>query len=114
MMDEVYKQAPDYVGMHFKRHPISFRYGATRPPLDLKRGGYISVQASAFHYCTPRDDNGSWTHIEMMIFDGEGVKTPAAPASWEKYRSHDAEEPYNRIPVCMVNMWIHTIGGVKD
>jgi hypothetical protein len=35
--------------------------------ITCKDGTRISVQASKGHYCEPRDDNGPWTHVEVMM-----------------------------------------------
>lgn len=34
-------------------------------------GFTLSVQASDFHYCTPRSKEGPWTHFEVMLEDYE-------------------------------------------
>lgn len=38
-----------------------------RPPANCKDGFYISIQASAFHYCTPRRSlkDCEYTHLEL-------------------------------------------------
>lgn len=46
-------------------------------------GTQFSVQASRFTYCSPRNDLGPWTSVEVMTLT-EG----AAPKFWE----HDAGE----------------------
>lgn len=35
------------------------------PIVYLKCGGFVSIQASAMHYCTPRADHGPWTEGEI-------------------------------------------------
>lgn len=37
------------------------------PILYLKCGGFVSVQASAAHFSTPRSDHGPWTHWELTL-----------------------------------------------
>jgi hypothetical protein len=34
------------------------------PPIACRNGFFISVQASEHTYCTPRNDEGPWTHVE--------------------------------------------------
>jgi hypothetical protein len=48
---------------HVKFHN---RTGARMPApnITLPDGTLLSVQASAQHYCSPRDDNGPYTHFE--------------------------------------------------
>jgi hypothetical protein len=41
--------------------------------LKLKDGQVISVQASSFHYCLPRENGApAYTHVEVASF-GEGI-----------------------------------------
>lgn len=35
------------------------------PIVKLFDGNRMSVQASAYHYCTPRNDEGPYTHYEV-------------------------------------------------
>ena len=45
-------------------------------PIVCKDGTKISVQASHFHYCSPRTDEGPWTAVEI------GYPTAPVPRSW--------------------------------
>jgi hypothetical protein len=49
--------------------------------ITCRDGTQFSVQASRFTYCTPRNDQGPWTAVEVMTLT-EGV----TPRNWE----HDA------------------------
>ena len=73
-------------------------YKKVQPPVRCNDGFYMSVQASRDHYSVPRNDLGSYTHVEV-----------AGPSEWEDlllpYR--DKSEPaicgmrpmmYGRIP----------------
>jgi hypothetical protein len=49
---------------------ISARFGTARhlkhvPTVKCADGFKMSVQASAFHYCTPRDSEGPWSKVEV-------------------------------------------------
>lgn len=49
---------------------ISARFGTSRhlkhvPVVKCADGLEMSVQASAFHYCTPRDSAGPWSKVEV-------------------------------------------------
>lgn len=37
------------------------------PPVHLACGGFVSIQASAMHYCNPRDDQGPYTEWELGL-----------------------------------------------
>jgi hypothetical protein len=51
------------------------------PAITCRDGTSFSVQASEFTYCTPRNNEGPWTTVEVMTLT-EG----AQPRNWE----HDA------------------------
>lgn len=51
--------------------------------ITCRDGTQFSVQASRFTYCSPRNDQGPWTHVEVMTLT-DGV----TPRNWE----HDAGE----------------------
>ena len=34
--------------------------------ITCRDGARFSIQASHYHYCTPRTDTGPWTHVEVM------------------------------------------------
>jgi hypothetical protein len=36
-------------------------------PIRCNDGVEISVQASKYHYCSPKDSTGPWTHVEVMM-----------------------------------------------
>ena len=49
----------------FTNHPKD-----RNPQIPLpKRGGFLSVQASQYNYCTPREDTGPYTSYEVAYFD---------------------------------------------
>ena len=40
------------------------------PQIPLpKRGGFLSVQASSYHYCSPKEDSGPYISYEVAYFD---------------------------------------------
>jgi hypothetical protein len=48
------------------------------PPLKAEDGFTVSVQASEYHYCTPRQNKGPYTHVEC----GYPSELPVAWADW--------------------------------
>jgi len=42
--------------------PIPYKYGE------------ISIQASEYHYCYPKDDDGPYTQVEVAVFDDKGFR----------------------------------------
>lgn len=39
------------------------------------KDGEMSIQASEFHYCYPKDDYGPYTQVEVAVFDKDGERT---------------------------------------
>ncbi len=72
-----------------------------REPFKCADGSTVSVQGSAFHYCSPRVDNVTYTEVEVMVDN--------APESWEIY---DAGGVYANVPLSMVAELIAARGGL--
>ena len=71
-------------------------------------GFEVSVQASSVHYCTPRDDYGPYTHVELGY--------PNVPvAAWMEY-AEDPDRPtttvYPYVPIEVVEVVLEYHGGV--
>lgn len=56
--------------------------------IRCRDGFSVSVQASRFHYCLPRDNRGPWTHVEL------GFPTRRLP-SLAEYRDGSAPDTKN-------------------
>jgi hypothetical protein len=81
-----------------------------RPVITCADGFRLSVQASEYHYCTPRDNDGPWLSMEVG-FPSE------RPEPWETWGQY-AEEPneptqtvYGRVPVDVIDALIESHGG---
>ena len=89
--------------------PVSER-GAVVSRIVCKDGTSLSVQASFGHYCTPRNDEGPWTAVEV------GFPSACPPESWAEY-AEDWNNPldtvYGYVPVQMVQHFISLHGGEK-
>lgn len=82
-----------------------YEYQRVRPRFVCKDGTMLSVQASVSHYCSPRDNAGPYTTIEVWCV------TAPVPESWNEY---GGDEPYGYIPIGMVEEFIKAHGGVHD
>lgn len=51
----------------------------------------MSVQASAIHHCIPRDVEGPWTHVEVLISD--------APTKFGDGEEFSPSKPYGCVPI---------------
>ena len=48
------------------------------PPVVCNDGTVLSVQAGEFLYCTPRNNDGPWTHVEVMV-----IRADSDPHFWD-------------------------------
>jgi hypothetical protein len=93
----------DYVNEHFRAHPDK----CVRPPIMLKGGRSLSVQASESHYCEPRETNYCrYYSVEVMAFTGSKTRKSCIPG-WEQWENGNI---YSYIPVDVVNAYIEKIG----
>ena len=83
-----------------------------RPAIRCADGTELSVQASQFHYCTPRITGAEkYTAVEV------GFPTSKPPESWRDYcESSDFDNRWNDtvyayIPVSLVEEYIQAHGG---
>jgi hypothetical protein len=70
----------------------------------------LSVQASRTHYCTPRNNHGPYTHLEV------GFPSVIPPDTWAKYADGDypAADVYGYVPVSLIKEFIDAHGGETD
>ena len=88
------------------------------PRITCADGVSLSVQASKFHYCSPRtDDPNHWTDyfdVEVgFIRDADGnAFTP--PANWSEYADGAfPSDVYGYVPTEMVKAFIEEHGGAE-
>ena len=78
--------------------------------IHCKDGTRLSVQASQYHYCTPRADEGPYTRVEV------GFPSITPPDSWREYCDGHWSEATNTvfafIPVGLVEEFIASHGGI--
>ena len=79
-----------------------FQYKPPQAPIKCADGSTMSVQASEMHYCTPRDNQGPWTHVEVWYC--------GSPERFAKYG--DGSEPYGYLPIELVVEEIDSRGGL--
>jgi hypothetical protein len=84
--------------------------GRVRPPVECKDGFKMSVQTGMYHYCSPQNDVGPWTAVEV------GFPSKIEPILWEY-----AEEPgkwtdtvYPNVPIDVVAAVIEVHGGFAE
>jgi hypothetical protein len=83
----------------------------------FNNGGDISIQASSFHYCEPRDDQGPYTEMELG-YPSRGTKITNSLLKYAEDR-HSGEDfdPYKTVypyvPVSVIKELIDENGGIK-
>ena len=75
------------------------------PRIVCKSGLAMSVQASRFHYCSPRDDEGPWDKVEIGY-----------PNKWltELEEYGDGENIFGFVPIELVEKIIEDNGGIGE
>jgi len=100
----------DPVNAHIAAHrgTIANRVAECAPAIRMADGKTLSVQASAMHYCTPRDSFGPYTHFEVW-------RWPEAETPPEfKACGGFADEPAAYVPLADVLAYIARHGGFAD
>lgn len=92
------RKIPDYVGEHFAKHPIDWPRECVRPRILCADGVQYSVQASRGHYCSPRNDVGPYTAVEVWCRRSSGGK-------WH------TDDPEGWVALEKINRRIHRHGG---
>ncbi len=84
------------------------------PRITCADGESVSIQASKFTYCSPRDDFAPWSEVEA------GFPSCTPPDSWQKYAEEWEGEPspgtetvYGWLPIELVTEFIKAHGGEK-
>lgn len=73
------------------------------PRLILKDGSSVSVQAHKYMYCTPKDDEGPYSTVEV------GFPEPLPSESWDSYRENGI---FANVPIFLVAAYIAGHGGI--
>jgi hypothetical protein len=99
----------DYVHDHFDKYE-----GPVRPHIVCANGTRLSVQASRAHYCTPKDDTGPWSAVEVWCVEA-WTGRPIRPTSFKPtaFGRGGPDDPYGYVAVSAVNRFIKRHGGVK-
>ena len=74
----------------------------------LGDGQHISIQASACHYCLPREDRGPWTHVEL----GFPTFIPELVMHYCKEPERPMDTVYGYVPIGLVDSLVNLHGGI--
>lgn len=99
----------DYVNDFLAKNRPNSDYPVA-PPMFFKRGNAsISVQASSGHYCSPKDNKGPYTMVEVLV-PSPRFKVPKSFGKPRKFE--DGARLYSFVPVSAVNAEIARRGGL--
>lgn len=96
----------EYFRKHHDRRHLDFR---SCPPVVCADGLTLSVQASRYHYCAPRDSEGPWFKVEV------GFPSAECPELMEWCESPESptQTVYGYVPIEVVEKLIDAHGGIK-
>lgn len=95
---------------HVKSGDMVFDSRCPAPAIRCADGFEVSVQASSTHYCTPRNNEGPYTHFELGF--------PSQEDSLIQPYAEDPSKPtdtvYSQVPRHTVVMLINKHGGLAQ
>ena len=97
--------------VHPTTHPKPYT-ARNSPVITCVDGTVLSIQASGQHLCTPQDNEGPYTHLEVGRISKDN-----APQSWGPYQEKFDDggwyesDIWIRIPVALVEECIYIHGG---
>jgi len=87
----------------------SVEYRSTAPLIHCMDGTTLSVQVSLSHYCTPRTNEGPWTHVEV------GFPSKKLPLihMYAEDSDNATDTVYGYVPIELVEQEIANCGGIN-
>jgi hypothetical protein len=85
------------------------------PNITTNDGTTLSVQASQYHYCSPRKDNALWNLVEVGYpsVSPEGIVDWAQYFDGDWYNDNHTSSVYGYVPIESVVEYINYHGGFK-
>lgn len=79
------------------------------PRVYLADGSSLSIQASPYHYCTPKEATGPWSMVEVGFPSKRWNSLSKYRDDWDMPIT---ENVFAYVPAHVVNRIIHRAGGV--
>ena len=102
----------------YKESDLVFDYPVIRDYIYLKDSSYISLQASKFHYCYPRQNqkDGKYTDVELKIFKDENHNYENDIVYLRDYKCDSLNDGsiFANVPIEMVGKLIISHGGLPS
>ena len=93
------------INEYIENLPVTFGH-TVRPRVECSDGFSVSIQASAFHYCEPRDNFGPYTHLELGFPCSEDV------FDLSEYEDSEGSGVFAYVPVEKVDELLKSHGGI--
>lgn len=78
-------------------------------------GTSLSIQAGQNLYCTPRENEGPWTHVEVGFIQDANDERVTPPIEWDEYAdSGFPSDIYCYVPFELVEAFVASHGGRKN
>jgi len=96
----------EYLKLSYKRAPFG-RYSFPRPAIVCKDGFTVSIQGSSHHYCTPKDENVEYSHLEIGF-----------PEPFDNWLAETLNEPvqdvYGYVSCNIIDTLLERHGGIDE
>lgn len=99
-----------YWRKHARSRPFKNGYHVV-PPITCKDGFTMSVQASKFHYCSPRDLLPAGNYAAWEV--GFPSEREEALMSYAEQPNTPTETVYGRVPTSVIDALIEKHGGIE-
>lgn len=80
------------------------------PRIECNDGFTMSVQARAFCYCSPRNDQGPWTEVEV----GFPSEREEMIMEWVEDETNPTDTVYGWVPVEVIQQVVAKHGGTNE
>lgn len=108
-------QISSYIQSHVKSgntiNTVDLEYREPAEPVVLNNCGNVSIQASAYHYCSPRHNDGPYTHFEIG-YPSDNLDLSAILPYKEDLGNSDSNSVYAGVPLEAVLEFLIDNGGV--
>ena len=79
-----------------------------------KNGFYMSVQCSENHFCTPQDNIGPYTAVEVCTFDVKIPNWPNPICKYSEFTGNPINATYYNVPSKALLELIKVCGGIES
>ena len=103
----------EWLNRHLSSSTVRHGYKEPTDRIACVDGFSVSVQASRYTYCEPRNDSGPWSHVECG-FPRNALGVGVCVDEWQEWADVPGSPAtvYGYMPIEAVVAWINAHGGV--